>query len=252
MVGDERRVVRLDDGQLVLEPLRVGEAEEALAALSSDALLPEVERVGRGDAPDDAVHHAGAGAARSCVRILEERDVGAGAALLVGVEEVVDGRVVLVHRLLHEPQAERARVVLDVPRRVAGDARDVMHALELHRAYRTVRDRAHRAATLATGAVLVAFGSAWRREELTRGSVEVPLRERPGLLPAGRPDLPPLEVVRRDVDAHEEPRYSGLVGRVVVRRPLQLERLGRPSLRLQVTDTNRPLVHTAREERDRR
>ena len=63
MVGDERRVLRLDDGQLVLETLGIGEAEEALAALSADALLPEVEGVGRGDAPDDAVHHACAGAA---------------------------------------------------------------------------------------------------------------------------------------------------------------------------------------------
>ena len=145
MVGDERRVVRLHDRQLVLEALGVGEAEEAVAALSADALLPEVEGVGRGDAPDDAVHHARAGAAGRCVRILEERDVRAGAALLVRVEQVVDRRVVLVHGLLHEPQAERARVVLDVPRRVAGDARDVVHAFELHRAYRTVRDRAGRA-----------------------------------------------------------------------------------------------------------
>src|SRR5437660_1504252 len=66
------------------------------------------------------------------VRVLEERDVRARAALLVRVEEVVDGRVVLVHRLLDEPQAEDAGIEVDVPRRVAGDQRDVVDPLELH------------------------------------------------------------------------------------------------------------------------
>jgi hypothetical protein len=78
------------------------------------------------------VHHPRARAAGLRARVLEERDVGAGRALLVGVEEVVDGRVVLVHRLLHHPQAEPVDVVLDVLRRVAGDARDVVDAVESH------------------------------------------------------------------------------------------------------------------------
>ena len=38
-----------------------------------------------------------------------------GAALLVGVEEVVDGRVVLVDRLLDQAQTEHAGVEVDVP-----------------------------------------------------------------------------------------------------------------------------------------
>ena len=63
-------------------------------------------------------------------RVLEEGDVRAGAALLVGVEEVVDRRVVLVDGLLDEPQAEDARVEVDVPGGVARDARDVMDPLE--------------------------------------------------------------------------------------------------------------------------
>ena len=63
-------------------------------------------------------------------RILEERDVGARAALLVGVEEVVDGRVVLVDRLLDEPQTEHAGVEVDVPGRVAGDQGDVVDPFE--------------------------------------------------------------------------------------------------------------------------
>ena len=37
-----------------------------------------------------------------------KRDVGAGAAALVRIEEVVDGRVVLVDRLLDHPPAQRA------------------------------------------------------------------------------------------------------------------------------------------------
>jgi len=45
---------------------------------------------------------------------------------------VIDGRIVLVHRLLDEPQAEDAGVEVDVPRRVARDQRDVVDPLELH------------------------------------------------------------------------------------------------------------------------
>ena len=51
---------------------------------------------------------------------------------LVGVEQVVDGRVVLVHGLLHQAQPEDARVEVDVPGRVAGDRRHVVDALQLH------------------------------------------------------------------------------------------------------------------------
>ena len=65
--------------------------------------------------------------------ILEEGDVRAGRALLVRVEEVVDGRVVLVDRLLHEPQPEHAGVEVDVRRGVAGDAGHVVDAVESHR-----------------------------------------------------------------------------------------------------------------------
>src|SRR5205823_2884613 len=53
-------------------------------------------------------------------------------ALLVAVEEVIDGRVVLVDALLDHPQAQHADVELDVPGRVRGDRRDVVDALELH------------------------------------------------------------------------------------------------------------------------
>src|SRR4051794_41983565 len=84
--------------------------------------------------------------AGSRVRILEERDVRAGPPFLVGVEEVVDGRVVLVDGLLHEPQAEDARVEVDVARRVARDARHVMDAVEPHALARIAHARPRRPA----------------------------------------------------------------------------------------------------------
>ena len=88
---------------------------------------------GRADPPDDRVHHPGARLAARRAGVLEERDVRAGAAALVGVEEVVDGRIVLVDGLLHQPQTQHPGVEVDVPGRVAGDQRDVVDPFELHR-----------------------------------------------------------------------------------------------------------------------
>ena len=133
MLRDERLVARVVDDELEREPLGIVEQHAAELARAAGALGPEVERLLGADAEDDAVHHPVAGASGRRAGVLEEGDVGAGVAALVGVEEVVDGRVVLVDRLLDEPQPERAGVELDVARRVAGDARDVVDALELHR-----------------------------------------------------------------------------------------------------------------------
>ena len=135
MPRHERLVGDLRDDELVREPLGILEAERLavrldLVPLGAQPVRPELERVGGGDPPDDGVHHAVSGLSRPRVRVLEERDVGAGVPVLVGVEEVVDRRVVLVHGLLHEPQAEDARVEVDVPRRVGGDARHVVDAVE--------------------------------------------------------------------------------------------------------------------------
>ena len=66
-------------------------------------------------------------------RVLEEGDVRAWVAGLVGVEQVIDGGVVLVDRLLHQPQPEDAGVEVDVALRVGGDRCDVVDAFELHR-----------------------------------------------------------------------------------------------------------------------
>ena len=59
MPRDERRVGPIDDDELVRHALGVGEREAVAGALGGDALAaepvgPEVERLGRGDARDDA------------------------------------------------------------------------------------------------------------------------------------------------------------------------------------------------------
>ena len=53
---------------------------------------------------------------------------------LVGVEQVVDARIVLVDGLLDHPQAEDAGVEIDVPGGVARDRRDVVDAFKPHEA----------------------------------------------------------------------------------------------------------------------
>ena len=74
---------RLHDEQLVLEALEVREAQRVARSrlrrsrASREPLLPEVERLGARDAPDDPVDHAGAGAPARRARVLEERDVRA-------------------------------------------------------------------------------------------------------------------------------------------------------------------------------
>ena len=100
--------------------------------LGCESPLPEVERVVRRDAPLDGVNHPRARAPAGGSRVLEERDVRARAPGLVRVEEVVDGRVVLIDGLLHEPEAEDARVEVHVSRRVGRDARDVVDPVEAH------------------------------------------------------------------------------------------------------------------------
>src|SRR5919106_2479116 len=137
VAGDEGLVRGLDDTQLEAEALRIGEREAVAVALDLDPLAsepvgPEVERRRRGDPPGDRVDHPDAGVAAPRTGVLEEGDVGPRATLLVGVEEVIDGRVVLVDRLLDHPQPEHARIEVDVARRVPGDARDVVDAVEPH------------------------------------------------------------------------------------------------------------------------
>src|SRR5262245_12432930 len=95
--------------------------------------------------------------------------------------------------------------------------------------------------------------SAARRRRFTaarsgpRAAVEIVLRESPGFLAALRPDPPAAEVVGGDVDPAVEPRDTGLVGSVVVRRPFELDRFGRPDLDRQVAGLFRVRALAARE-----
>jgi hypothetical protein len=137
VIGDEGRVRYVGNEELVLEALGVGEVQRAVAtlrrhALAAQALGPEPERVLRADAPDHPVDHPVAVPAARDPGVVEEREVAAGVAAFVGVEQVVDGGVVLVDRLLHEAQTHHARVEVDVRRRIGRDRGDVMDPLELH------------------------------------------------------------------------------------------------------------------------
>ena len=137
MLGDERRVGRVDDGELVPQSLRIFERHTVTppgdgAGLARQALLPEVQRRVGANPPADRVHHPGARSSATRSGILEERDVAPRGPLLVGVEQVIDGRIVLVDGLLDHPQTEDARVEVDVPGRVGRDAGDVMDAVQAH------------------------------------------------------------------------------------------------------------------------
>ena len=112
--------------------VRLPSARETETPSLRQALRPEVERLLGADPEDDPVHHARPRTPSPRARVLEERDVRARGAALVCVEEVVDGRVVLVDRLLDQSQAEHAHVEVDVARRVAGDRSDVVDSLEAH------------------------------------------------------------------------------------------------------------------------
>jgi hypothetical protein len=133
VVGDQRLVGDVDDEQLVVEALRIGEDEVVAVALGlgvvgAQALGPEVESIAGGDAPDDPVHHPRAGPTERRAGVLEEGQVRAGVPLLVGVEEVVDGGVVLVDGFLDQPEPENARVKVYVALRLAGDRGYVVDA----------------------------------------------------------------------------------------------------------------------------
>ena len=176
---------------------------------------PEVERLFRADAEGDECTIPSPARPRRA-GVLEERDVGAGGAALVGVEEVVDGRVVLVDRLLDHPQAQFARVELDVRGRVAGDARDVVDPFELHAHSMThARSRDRRQADRDRGAP----GSrAGRRRGPDPGARGRHQRRRPhaarGPLPAaaGRTGRHPRPRVRRR-DGQRRPRDGAPPGR---------------------------------------
>jgi len=141
--------VRVDD-ELVLEALGIGEAQAAARlararnALAVQAGGPELDGGFVCDAPRDAVRHPAAVAARRGARELEERQHRARRRELVAVVQVVDVGLIEVDGLLDHPQAEDARVEVDVARRVGRDRGDVMESLESHAARTVCRRGAER------------------------------------------------------------------------------------------------------------
>ena len=148
MLGAQRRVAVPGDDELEAQPVVVLEAT-ALARsagwrypLPASRAGPEVQSRLGSHAELERVDHPRARAPASRAGELEPGEDRARGALLVPEVQVVGLGRVEVDGLLDEPQAEDVGVEVDVPLRVAGDHRDVVHALELHGSPRGTAQRA--------------------------------------------------------------------------------------------------------------
>src|SRR5215211_7543822 len=125
-------------------PFGVGEAEESAVFSFFDPIVihaeileprgPPLERGAVGDAQLGSRYLARAGMVGGYAQMgpVEECDLGPRIANLVSVEEVVGGEVVLIYRLLDEPQPEHVRVERHVLRGVRRDRRHVVQAAQFH------------------------------------------------------------------------------------------------------------------------
>ena len=137
VISNQRLIADRCHKQLVFEALGIGKAQLAIIALGIDAaaaesLRPKVQGILRANPPDDPVNHAGARSAAGCAGILKEGQIGAGAAPLIGEEEVIDARIVLIDGFLDQAQSEHTGIKIDISLGVLGDRGDVMDSLELH------------------------------------------------------------------------------------------------------------------------
>ncbi len=132
---DEWLVARRISDELEAHAFRAVEAKpvvfaDAIDTRGGQAPRPEPERLIARHTEGDAVDHSSARAAPDQARVLEEREVSARAAILVRIEQVIDGGVVLVDSLLDQPEAHDARVEQDVPGGVCRDRADVMDSVQ--------------------------------------------------------------------------------------------------------------------------
>ena len=97
-----------------------------------EAVLPPAQRIRGGDRKRDRGDARVARARRPRHRPVEEGDLGSRPADLVPIEQVVGGDVVLVHRLLDQPEAEDVGVEVDVLAGAGGDRGHVVESVELH------------------------------------------------------------------------------------------------------------------------
>src|SRR6266480_3085251 len=135
MSRQERLVLRRAGDQLETETLGVLEAETLAfdRGFQTGRLKPprpELEGFFGTDAKSNPVDHSRARTSAHQAWIFEERQVRTGAAIFIRVKEVVDRGVVLVDRLLDEPQAHDPGIELEVLRRVGGDGADVVDTVQ--------------------------------------------------------------------------------------------------------------------------
>src|SRR6266550_462834 len=137
----ERLLLRRAGDQLETQTLRVFEAEaiafeRGVQPGRLQAPRPELESFFGSDAKGDPVDHPRARTSAHQAWILEERQVRTGAAIFIRIKEVIHRRVVLVDRLLDEPQAHDPGIELEVLRGVGGDGADVVDTVQwIHARY---------------------------------------------------------------------------------------------------------------------
>ena len=135
MSRHERLILSRAGDELETETLRVFEPETVVFDRGFQpgrlqAPRPELEGFLGTHPKADPMDHPRARTSAHEAWILEKCQVRTGAAIFVSVEEVVDGRVVLVDRLLDQSQAHDPGIELEVPGCVGGDGADVVDSVQ--------------------------------------------------------------------------------------------------------------------------
>ena len=120
---------------------RILEVERhAPVALGQDA-VPHVQFIEAADPPLErgravdaqaGAHDAARAAPLARRRPVEEREIGAGAALRIRIEQVIRAHIVLVHRSLDQAHAQHLRVEAMVLSDLCGNGGEVVDAEEIH------------------------------------------------------------------------------------------------------------------------
>src|SRR5262249_50548173 len=139
-------------------------------ALLDQALRPVADRLGR-DAERGLLGLADTIASGRDMLPREEGEDGAGLALLVAVIEVIGAGIVEVDGLLHQAQAERAGVEVDIARGVARYGRDVMNAG--HGGSPAVCDRGSRVLLAPQSRPMCRAGNAQFRDQTVSGRATI-------------------------------------------------------------------------------
>jgi hypothetical protein len=109
-----------------------------VAAGLPEAITPVAETFLAGNAQPGARDAVGS-APLGCGRKIEERQIGAGIGLSVGVEQMIGADIVLIDGLLDQPHAEQAGIKGQILARFRGYRGQMMNPGQLHRAVLTRR-----------------------------------------------------------------------------------------------------------------